>query len=217
MKKIEKESALVVFSGGQDSTTCLFWAKKHFAFISAVGFDYGQRHKKELDCAAKICKSADIPFTILPLPLLNSITKNALTNPTVYIGESPATTLVEGRNMLFLTYAAIYAKTQNIRHLITGVSETDYSGYPDCRQAFIDSLQKTLRLSMEWDYTIHTPLMKLNKAAVWGLADELGILDIIKLNTLTCYDGIIGEGCEKCAACGLRKKGYEKYLGMKEK
>lgn len=212
------KKALVVFSGGQDSTTCLFWAKMNFDEVEAISFDYGQKHRLELEVAAAIAEKANVPFHVFKLDLLSQLTSNALTSPNVEMeqdkpADRPPNTLVEGRNMLFLTYAAIYAKSQDIHHLVTGVGQADYSGYPDCRDKFIQSLNQTLNLSMEYPYEIHTPLMWKNKEQIWQLADELGVFDLVRTQTLTCYNGIVGDGCGKCPACKLRRNGLEQYLG----
>jgi len=214
--------ALVILSGGQDSTTCLFWAIKKYGAdnVSAIGYDYNQRHKAELDFARDICNQHNVPFTVISLPVISELSSNALTNPNMIVDtdkpqDSPPNTLVEGRNLLFLTYAAIYAKTRDIRVLVTGVSESDFSGYPDCRDVFIKSCNVTLNMGMDYPFIIETPLMWLTKAGVWQLADELGVLDTIKNQTLTCYNGIVGDGCGNCPACHLRKKGYEEYLCTK--
>jgi 7-cyano-7-deazaguanine synthase len=129
--------------------------------------------------------------------------------------DRPPNTLFEGRNMLFMTYAAIYAKSRDIHHLVTGVGQADYSGYPDCRDEFIKSLTQTLILSMDYSYEIHTPLMWKNKEQIWQLADQLGIFDLVKDETLTCYNGIVGEGCGNCPACKLRRNGLENFLKRK--
>lgn len=211
------KKALVVFSGGQDSTTCLFWAKQEFDEIEAISFDYGQKHRLELEVAASIAQKADVPMHVFKLDLLSQLTNNALTSPNVEVekdkpADRPPNTLVEGRNMLFLTYAAIYAKSKDIHHIVTGVGQADYSGYPDCRDEFIQSLNQTLNLSMEYPYEIHTPLMWKNKEQIWQLADELGVFDLVRNETLTCYNGIIGDGCGNCPACKLRKNGLDSYL-----
>jgi 7-cyano-7-deazaguanine synthase len=212
--------ALVVFSGGQDSTTCLFWALQKFGEAEAVSFDYGQRHRTELEAARKIAGEAGIAHTVLKIDLLNQLTVNALTRDEIVPDSqkpdnSPPNTLVEGRNMLFLTYAAIYAKSKNIHNLVTGVGQADFSGYPDCRNDFIVSLNQTLNLSMDYDYTIHTPLMWKNKAEIWQLSDELGVFDFVSEKTVTCYNGIAGAGCGSCPACTLRNRGLEEYLKTK--
>ena len=209
--------ALVVFSGGQDSTTCLFWAKKQFDEVEVISFDYGQKHRLELEVAESIAQKASVPFHVYKLDLLSQITSNALTNPDVAVeqdkpADRPPNTLVEGRNMLFLTYAAIFAKSKDIHHLVTGVGEADFSGYPDCRDEFIRSLNQTLNLSMDYAYEVHTPLMWKNKEQIWQLADELGVFNLVRYETLTCYNGIIGDGCGNCPACKLRKNGLGSYL-----
>jgi len=209
--------ALVVFSGGQDSTTCLFWALKEFDLVEAVCYDYGQRHRIELEAARAIAEKANVPFTLLQMDLLKQITHNSLTNAEMDVDEvkpdkQPPNTLVEGRNMLFLTYAAILAKGKDIPNLVTGVGQADYSGYPDCRDEFIRSLNQTLNLSMDYPFTIHTPLMWKTKQDIWALSDELGVFDLVRTKTVTCYNGIIGAGCGHCPACQLRKNGLEAYL-----
>lgn len=216
---MKTERALVVLSGGQDSTTCLFWAVNKYGIenVYAIGFLYGQRHKAELDAAKEICAEAGIEYNIMDLSLLGTVTSNALTRTDIpvdgadYQGEYP-NTFVEGRNHIFLSFAAIYAKQQGIRDIITGVCQTDFSGYPDCRDVFVKSLNVTLNLAMDYDFNIITPLMWMDKADVWALADELGCIDIIKDKTITCYEGIIGEGCKECPACVLRKNGYDEYI-----
>jgi len=215
--------ALVILSGGQDSTTCLFWALQKYGTenVSALGYDYNQRHSMELDYAKQICQDANVPFTIIPLPAIAALSNNALTNPNMTVdtdkpADTPPNTLVEGRNLLFLTYAAIFAKERNIRVLVTGVSESDFSGYPDCRDVFIKSCNVTLNMGMDYPFIIETPLMWRTKAAVWQLADELGVLDLVKNQTLTCYNGVVGDGCKNCPACHLRKKGYDEYVRNKK-
>lgn len=211
------KKCLVVFSGGQDSTTCLYWAKKEFDQVDAITFDYGQRHNTELDFARAIASEAGVGFHLFRLDLLNQVTDNALTNLEMEPeaekpGFRPPNTLVEGRNMLFLTYAAIFAKPRGIKNLVTGVGQADYSGYPDCRNDFIQSLNQTLNLSMDFDFTIHTPLMWKSKVETWEMAEKLGITEIIQHKTVTCYRGIPGNGCGNCPACKLRKQGWEKFL-----
>lgn len=209
------DKAVVVFSGGQDSTTCLFWALKNFSEVETITFDYGQRHKLEIECAASIASDLGVKHTILDMSLLNQLAPNALTRHDVDIthdeGQLPNTT-VDGRNLLFLSFAAIVAKQAGARHLITGVCETDFSGYPDCRDVFVKSLNVTLNLSMDYDFVIHTPLMWLNKAETWHMSDELGAFNYIQERTLTCYNGVIGDGCGECPACKLRKAGLDQYL-----
>ncbi|GAC91391.1 MULTISPECIES: 7-cyano-7-deazaguanine synthase QueC [Anoxybacillus] len=216
---MKKEKAVVVFSGGQDSTTCLFWAKKHFAEVEAVTFDYNQRHRLEIDVAASIAKELNVPHTVLDMSLLNQLAPNALTRSDIAIeqkeGQLPST-FVDGRNLLFLSFAAVLAKQKGARHLVTGVCETDFSGYPDCRDVFIKSLNVTLNLAMDYEFVIHTPLMWLNKAETWKLADELGALEFVRNKTLTCYNGIIADGCGECPACVLRKRGLDQYMNEKK-
>ncbi len=216
------KKALVVLSGGQDSTTCLYWAIERFGKenVSAIGFDYGQRHKAELLCGEEICKNAGISYETIATPIINELSANSLTRSDIPVEKekpdgAPPNSFVEGRNHLFLSYAAIYAKTHGITEIVTGVCETDFSGYPDCRDIFVKSLNVTLNLAMDYRFVIHTPLMWLDKADTWEMADKLGILDIIKNNTLTCYNGIKGDGCGECPACFLRKRGYEEYLKRK--
>ncbi len=218
MMKMNEEKAVVVFSGGQDSTTCLFWAKKRFVEVEAVTFDYGQRHRREIDVAQAIADELGVRHTVLDLSLLGQLAPNALTRRDIAIeqkeGELP-TTFVDGRNLLFLSFVAVLAKQRGARHIVTGVCETDFSGYPDCRDVFIKSLNVTLNLAMDYEFVIHTPLMWLTKAETWKLADELGALEFIRTKTLTCYNGIIADGCGECPACVLRKRGLDEYLREK--
>ncbi|WP_212942655.1 7-cyano-7-deazaguanine synthase QueC [Heyndrickxia oleronia] len=217
--KLKKEKAIVVFSGGQDSTTCLFWALKRFEEVIAVTFDYNQRHKTEIDCAINITQELGIVHHILDMQLLNQLAPNALTRDDIDVtdgeeGELPST-FVPGRNLLFLSFAGVVASQVGAKHIITGVCETDFSGYPDCKDIFIKSLNVTLNLAMDKQFIIHTPLMWINKAETWKLADELGALDFVRTKTLTCYNGIIAEGCGECPACKLRKRGYDDYIKTK--
>ncbi|MEN1935580.1 7-cyano-7-deazaguanine synthase QueC [Paenibacillus sp. 102] len=216
---MKKEKAVVVFSGGQDSTTCLFWAMQQFAEVEAVTFNYNQRHKLEIDCAADIAKELGIKHTVLDMSLLNQLAPNALTRTDMEIthedGKLPST-FVEGRNLLFLSFAAVLAKQVGARHIVTGVCETDFSGYPDCRDVFVKSLNVTLNLSMDYPFVIHTPLMWIDKAETWKLSDELGAFEFVREKTLTCYNGIIGDGCGECPACKLRKAGLDTYLQERE-
>jgi len=216
---VRKDKAIVVFSGGQDSTTCLFWAKNNFKEVVAVSFDYNQKHIAELECARNIAAELGVEHHILDMKLLAQLAPNALTRPDMEIrqgGEgAPPNTFVDGRNMLFLTFAAVLAKQLDAPHIITGVCETDFSGYPDCRDIFIKSLNVTLNLAMDYQFVIHTPIMWIDKAETWKLADELGALDFIREKTLTCYNGIIGDGCGECPACVLRKRGLDSYLKSK--
>jgi 7-cyano-7-deazaguanine synthase len=215
---MKQDKAIVVFSGGQDSTTCLFWAKQRFEEVEAVTFNYGQRHSLELECAAQIAKEQNIKHHVLDMSLLSQLAPNALTRSDIEIeakeGQLP-TTFVDGRNLLFLSFAAVLAKQAGARHIITGVCETDFSGYPDCRDVFIKSLNVTLNLAMDYSFVIETPLMWLSKAQTWQLADELGAFDYVREKTLTCYNGIIADGCGECPACRLRAHGLQEYLAVK--
>ncbi|MEF3305409.1 7-cyano-7-deazaguanine synthase QueC [Paenibacillus sp. GYB003] len=217
---MKREKAVVVFSGGQDSTTCLFWALERFEEVTAVTFDYGQRHKLEVEVAASIAKELRVPHRVLDMSLLGQLAPNALTRADIAIeqreGELP-TTFVDGRNMLFLTFAAVVAKQLGARHIVTGVCETDFSGYPDCRDVFVKSLGVTLNLAMDYPFVIDTPLMWLNKAQTWELADRLGAFDYVRQRTLTCYNGIVADGCGECPACKLRRKGLDDYLAQSAK
>lgn len=218
----QQDAALVCFSGGQDSTTCLFWAKKHFSRVEAVCFTYGQKHSLEIEVARKIAADADVPFQLLDVSLISQLDPNcSLTNASIEMDQekpedSYPNTFVPGRNMVFLTFAAILARGKGIYHLVTGVSEADYSGYPDCRDTFVRSLNVTLNLAMDEQFVIHTPLMDRDKSEVWELSDELGVFDLVRTQTLTCYNGVMAEGCGHCPACKLRKDGLEKYLKRKE-
>lgn len=213
---MKKDKAVVVFSGGQDSTTCLFWAMERFAEVTAVTFNYNQRHKSEIDCAKAIAAELGIKHHILDMSLLNQLAPNALTRMDIEVkdgenGELPST-FVPGRNLLFLSFAGVLASQIGARHIITGVCETDFSGYPDCRDIFVKSLNVTLNLSMDENFVIHTPLMWLNKEETWKLADDLGAFDFVRKKTLTCYNGIVADGCGECPACVLRRKGLDDYL-----
>ncbi len=215
---LKDEKAVVVFSGGQDSTTCLFWAKQTFKEVIAVTFDYGQRHDAEIDVAKEIAAHLDVPHHLLNMELLNQLAPNALTRTDIAIEEregEPPSTFVEGRNLLFLSFAAILGKQYDARHIVTGVCETDFSGYPDCRDSFVKSLNVTLNLSMDHEFVIHTPLMWLNKKETWALADQLGAFEYVRENTLTCYNGVKGSGCGECPACKLRQNGLDQYLEQK--
>lgn len=212
----KSERAVVVFSGGQDSTTCLVWALQRFQYVEAVTFQYGQRHKLEIESARKIADKLSVPHHVLDLNLLNQLAPNALTRQEIAIqsgdeGELPST-FVAGRNHIFLSFAAILAKQNGARHIVTGVCETDFSGYPDCRDVFVKSLNVTLNLAMDYEFVIDTPLMWLDKKQTWALADELGCFELVRSETLTCYNGVIGDGCGECPACKLRNRGLQAYL-----
>ncbi len=210
----EEQKVLVVLSGGQDSTTCLYWAIDRYglAAVDTVTFDYGQRHRVELECAAKVAEFAGVSNTCLPIDTLAALGGDALTDPDIDVdSETDAdtglpNTFVPGRNLIFLTYAAALAYRRDIQNLVTGVAETDYSGYPDCREETIIALQQALRLGMESEVTIHTPLMHLSKKKTVELARDLGGLPAMAY-THTCYNGE-RPPCGQCPACVLRAKGF---------
>ena len=215
-----QEKAVVVFSGGQDSTTCLLWALTQYEEVYTVTFDYGQRHIEEIKCAEEIAKELNVPFKVLDMTLINQLSANALTRSDIEVkegkdGELPST-FVPGRNHLFLSFAAVYAQSIGARHIITGVCETDFSGYPDCRDVFVKALNVSINLAMDTSLEFHTPLMWLDKAETWKLADELNGLDFVRERTLTCYEGIRGDGCGECPSCVLRKNGLNAYLAKKQ-
>ncbi|WP_268926743.1 7-cyano-7-deazaguanine synthase QueC [Neobacillus sedimentimangrovi] len=220
MFMLKKEKAVVVFSGGQDSTTCLFWAMERFEEVIAVTFNYNQRHKLEIECAQNIAKELGIQHHILDMSLLNQLAPNALTRNDIEVkeGEDGAlpSTFVPGRNLVFISFAGIFASQIGAKHIVTGVCETDFSGYPDCRDVFIKSLNVTLNLSMDQQFVIHTPLMWLNKAETWELADQLNALEFVREKTLTCYNGIMADGCGECPACLLRIRGLDQYLSTRK-
>lgn len=220
---MNQDVALVVFSGGQDSTTCLFWAKREFKEVHALSFRYGQKHRIEVEMARQIARKAGVECAVLDVPLIGRLGHNALTDgampmdEAIPAGEACPNTFVPGRNLFFLSIAAVYARERGIHQLVTGVSQTDFSGYPDCRDSFIKSLNVTLNLALDDQFVIHTPLMWVDKAATWALADELGVFDLVRNETLTCYNGIPGDGCGHCPACKLRREGLEKYLSTKRR
>ena len=212
-------AALVLFSGGQDSTTCLFWAKKQFAQVQALGFRYNQKHEVELEQAAIIAEKAGVPFKIMNLE--GMLHGSALTehdkdvSAQHELNSSLPASFVPGRNAVFLTVAISHAYTLEITDVVGGMCQTDYSGYPDCRRVFIDSLQTTMSLALEKEVRIHTPLMYLTKAETWKLAYDLGILDIVRDLSHTDYNGDRstynewGYGKLDNPASILRAKGYE--------
>ena len=228
----QPETALVLFSGGQDSTTCLAWALARFASVETIGFDYGQRHRIELECRARISERlhADFPEWrdrlgadhIVDLGVLGQISDTALTRDTAIAFEKSGlpNTFVPGRNLLFFTFAAATAYRRGARHLVGGMCETDYSGYPDCRDDTLKALQATLTLGMDRRFVINTPLMWRDKAATWALAQDLGgtaLIELIREETHSCYRGDRsrrhewGYGCGDCPACDLRRQGWETF------
>ena len=207
------EKALVVLSGGQDSTTCLYWAMDRFGVenVSTVTFDYGQRHRVELDCAAAVAEFAGVDNVVLPIDTFSALGGDALTDANIAVDENEDSadlpnTFVPGRNLIFLGFAAALAWRRGMNHLVTGVAQTDYSGYPDCREETIEALQAALRLGMESSVEIHTPLMHLSKSETVLLASKLGALPAMAL-THTCYNGE-RPPCGRCPACRLRAKGF---------
>lgn len=209
-----KQQALVILSGGQDSTTCLYWALARFGTpqVSCLSFDYGQRHRIELECARDLAQQAQVRHTILPLDTLAVLGGNALTASTQEpVGQlNPQThlpnTFVPGRNLIFITLAAAYAYPRRIQHLVSGVAQTDYSGYPDCREPTLQALQNTLQLGMEFPFELHSPLMHLSKKQTVELAVRLNALPALAF-THTCYQGT-QPPCGQCPACRLRAKGF---------
>jgi 7-cyano-7-deazaguanine synthase len=231
---LQSEAALVLFSGGQDSATCLAWALQRFAHVEMLGFDYGQRHGIELDCRERLLDGikslrADWAARLgeshtLAIPTLSEISETALTREVaISMGaDGLPNTFVPGRNLVFLTFAAALGYRRGIRHIVGGMCETDYSGYPDCRDETIRALQHALNLGMNQRFELHTPLMWLDKASTWRLADALGgagLVDLIREHSHTCYLGERGArhdwgfGCGECPACVLRAGGWRKYAG----
>jgi 7-cyano-7-deazaguanine synthase len=226
------ESALVLFSGGQDSATCLAWALERFGRVETLGFDYGQRHRVELECRAVFRTRIAAAFPhwaaklgedhTLPLEALRAVSDTALTRDTaIEMGANGLpTTFVPGRNLVFVTFAAALAYRRGHRHLVAGMCETDYSGYPDCRDDTLKALQVALNLGMERRFVLHTPLMWRDKAATWALAQRLGgtpLVEALLEDTHSCYLGdrsrrhAWGYGCGTCPACELRRAGYQRW------
>jgi len=215
-----KKKAVVVFSGGQDSTTCLIHALPLYDEVHCITFDYGQRHRAEIEVAQQLAKQLGATVhKVLDASLLNELAISSLTRDNIPVptvnssGESLPSTFVPGRNILFLTLASIYAYQVKAETVITGVCETDFSGYPDCRDEFVRALNKAIELGMEYRLRLETPLMWLNKSQTWALADYHNQLDLVREHTLTCYNGIVGSGCGNCDACNLRTRGLNDYLG----
>ena len=229
---IRTDRALVLFSGGQDSATCLAWALDRFAHVETVGFDYGQLHRVELDCRAAFRARLATAFPAwavrlgedhtLRLDALAAISDTALTRETEIAmrADGLPNTFVPGRNLIFLTFAAALAWRRGLRHLVGGMCETDYSGYPDCRDDTLKALQVAINLGMNARFVLHTPLMWRDKAATWALAERLGgqaLVDMIAEETHSCYLGDHGRrhpwgyGCGACPACDLRRRGWEAW------
>lgn len=216
--------AIVVLSGGQDSVTCLGYCLAHYQKVSAITFDYGQRHRVELECAALLCAKYNVPQKVVNLGLmLTDLVTSALTSvegdvsaPHAHKAGLPAS-FVPGRNALFLTLAHAYAQEIGAHTIVTGVCQTDYSGYPDCRSEFLRALERALNLGYECGIHIEAPLMRMTKAQTFAMAESVGFLDEVIENSHTCYEGDHttahdwGYGCGKCPACLLRAKGYEEF------
>ncbi|MBA5762941.1 7-cyano-7-deazaguanine synthase QueC [Vibrio sp. 404] len=214
--------AVVVFSGGQDSTTCLVQALKQYDEVHAITFDYGQRHKLEIEVAQKLAIELGVKaHKVMDVGLLNELAISSLTRDDIAVSHELQenglpNSFVPGRNILFLTLAGIYAYQIGAETIITGVCETDFSGYPDCRDEFVKAMNNALIQGMDKRFEIKTPLMWLNKAETWALADQNQALALIREKTLTCYNGIIGDGCGDCPSCELRKTGLNDYLNNRE-
>ncbi|WP_108652160.1 7-cyano-7-deazaguanine synthase QueC [Dongshaea marina] len=213
---------VVVFSGGQDSTTCLAQALEQFDEVHAITFDYDQRHKLEIEVAKEIAAELGVKsHKVMDVTMLNELAISSLTRADIEVSHELQEnglpdTFVPGRNILFLTLAGIFAYQLGAKTVITGVCETDFSGYPDCRDSFVQAMAKALLLGMDYELEIKTPLMWLDKAETWALADHYGKLQFVRERTLTCYNGVIGDGCGECPACLLRHKGLKHYLESKD-
>ncbi|KAB8042078.1 7-cyano-7-deazaguanine synthase QueC [Janthinobacterium aquaticum] len=231
------DSALVLFSGGQDSTTCLAWALKNYSRVETIGFDYGQRHAIELTVRPTLLEQmrAQSPLWagrlgedhMIDLSLIAAISDTAMTqNVEIVMQENGLpNTFVPGRNLLFMTVAATVAYRRGLTVLVGGMCETDFSGYPDCRDDTMKALQVALNLGMDTRMKLETPLMWLDKAQSWDLAESLGgqrLVDLIRSGTHTCYLGERGAlhdwgyGCGTCPACALRANGYHQYIQSKQ-
>lgn len=215
--------ALVVLSGGQDSVTCLAWALHTFEEVEAITFAYGQRHNVELKCATAVCREMGVPHKVVDMSFFGEMSHSALTGAGSvkeshdFNDDLPAS-FVPNRNAMFTTAAHAWAQTINAQHLVLGVCQTDYSGYPDCREEFIGKIQDALNSGAARQVGIFTPLMHLTKAETFLLTDELGALETVIEMSHTCYEGdrsvrhAWGYGCGDCPACELRRKGYEEYV-----
>ncbi|HEV2264560.1 MAG TPA: 7-cyano-7-deazaguanine synthase QueC [Stellaceae bacterium] len=236
MVALDADSALVLFSAGQDSTTCLAWALDRFRRVETVGFAYGQRHGVEMELREPIRRKLTAlesgwaarlgPDRVIPLDVLGQVSQSALTAD-LPLGKRPdglPTTFVPGRNLVFFTFAAIVAYQRGLKHVVGGMCETDFSGYPDCRDDAIKALQAAINLGMDARLTLETPLMWIDKAATWRLAESLGgaaLVELIRTETHSCYRGVRGaphdwgHGCGDCDACVLRAKGWAAYAATR--
>ena len=225
MRYLDKTHALVIFSGGQDSTTCLGWAKNRYNKVTAISFVYGQKHKCEIEQATKIAASMGVDHKIIEADFFSGLVNSALTQSdgnmnAVHEDNSdlPAS-FVPNRNAFFITMSHAFAQKINAGVVITGTCETDFSGYPDCRRTFVDAQQLALNLGSDTNIEILTPLMYINKAQTFLLAEEEGCLDTVVQHSHTCYNGTdkmndYGRGCGECPACKLREVGYHEYLKL---
>ncbi len=212
--KMDPDKALVVLSGGQDSTTCLYWALDRFGTgnTAAITFDYGQRHRVELQCAEAVAREAAVAWSCLPIDTFAALGGDALTDAGMSVRNAPdaesglPNTFVPGRNLVFLTFAAAFAWRRRTGNIVTGVAQTDYSGYPDCREQTLEALERTIALGMDCDIRLHAPLMHLSKKETVELARSLGALEAMRL-THTCYNGR-RPPCGQCPACELRARGF---------
>jgi 7-cyano-7-deazaguanine synthase len=230
---LDPQKALVLFSGGQDSATCLAWALDRFASVETVGFSYGQRHTIEMTCREPVRAALralnpnwDAQLGedhVIDLSVMADIASSALTQDIEIsmTAEGLPTTFVPGRNLVFLTFAAMLAYRRGAKHIIAGMCETDFSGYPDCRDDAVKAMQLALNIGMQRDFVLHTPLMWIDKAQTWSLARNLGgeaLVSLIIEDTHTCYYGdrsskhAWGHGCGTCPACELRAQGYQKFV-----
>ncbi|GAM56425.1 queuosine biosynthesis queC ATPase [Vibrio ishigakensis] len=213
--------AVVIFSGGQDSTTCLVQALEQYDEVHAITFDYGQRHREEIEVAQKLTSKLGVKaHKVMDVTLLNELAVSSLTRDDIPVSHELQenglpNSFVPGRNILFLTLAGIYAYQVGAKTLITGVCETDFSGYPDCRDEFVKAMNSALAQGMDYDLEVKTPLMWLNKAETWAMADHYKALELVRDESLTCYNGIVGTGCGDCPACLLRANGLQDYLDNK--
>lgn len=228
MTTLDPNKALVIFSGGQDSTTCLGWAKNRFAEVRALCFFYGQKHEVEIGQARLIAESLEVPLHEVDISFYRDLVHSALTqsdgdmNQQHEDNENLPASFVPNRNALFTLLAHSWAQTTGAGHLVAGFCQTDYSGYPDCREPFVNAVMQALNLGSDQNITMHTPLMHLTKAQTFELAEAEGVLELVVKESHTCYNGVEtmnpwGRGCGDCPACELRRRGYEEFTqGQKQ-